>query len=216
MRLKIRIQWPSFRKARPKPTVLSVVPAPVPWPTLSATPAPIWVPAPGSLARPGLPLDPVSVSAPVKSPILGSGPAPKFASVPPASVGAEPAPIQSPFLSTLMEHAAGSAPEATKEQTVRQIHAPKLNATRQVGPGILRKTFSWLHKNYSPTAKKQLRVSESVSLGEKRFVAIIHADGQKFLIGGGASGVSLLTQLGEQEASVHPNFAIRELTERSA
>jgi hypothetical protein len=34
-------------------------------------------------------------------------------------------------------------------------------------------------------------------LGEKRFVAIIHAHGRKYLVGGGASGVALLTSLDE-------------------
>ena len=40
-----------------------------------------------------------------------------------------------------------------------------------------------------------LRVAETVSLGEKRFVALVRVENCEFLIGGGASGVSLLTQL---------------------
>jgi hypothetical protein len=47
-----------------------------------------------------------------------------------------------------------------------------------------------------------LRVVETVPLGEKRFVAIVEAEGERFLIGGGASGVSLLTSLKGQ-----PEFA---------
>ncbi len=54
--------------------------------------------------------------------------------------------------------------------------------------------FSWL-RSRRVFAEKQLRVSESLSLGEKRFVAILHVEGRKLLIGGGASGVSLLTTL---------------------
>jgi len=46
-------------------------------------------------------------------------------------------------------------------------------------------------------APRRLRVCESVSLGEKRMVAIIQCEGQKLLIGGGASSVSLLARLGE-------------------
>ena len=43
---------------------------------------------------------------------------------------------------------------------------------------------------------RRLRVSETVSLGEKRFVSIVEVDGTSFLIGGGASNVTLLTSLG--------------------
>jgi flagellar biogenesis protein FliO len=50
-------------------------------------------------------------------------------------------------------------------------------------------------------AAKQLKLVESVSLGEKRFVAVVHADGRRFLVGGGASGVSLLAQLEESPKS---------------
>jgi hypothetical protein len=39
-------------------------------------------------------------------------------------------------------------------------------------------------------------VSETISLGEKRFVAIVAVEGREFLIGGGVSGMSLLAQLG--------------------
>jgi flagellar biogenesis protein FliO len=42
---------------------------------------------------------------------------------------------------------------------------------------------------------KRLQVAETVSLGEKRFVAVIKVDGREFLIGGGATSVALLAQL---------------------
>jgi flagellar biogenesis protein FliO len=38
---------------------------------------------------------------------------------------------------------------------------------------------------------------ESLSLGEKRFVAVIDFEGRRFLLGGGAGSVTLLCQLGE-------------------
>jgi hypothetical protein len=63
------------------------------------------------------------------------------------------------------------------------------------GPGTLMRIWTWLNRKCAASATKQLRVTETVSLGEKRFVAVVHVEGQKFLIGGGASGVSLLTQL---------------------
>jgi hypothetical protein len=59
----------------------------------------------------------------------------------------------------------------------------------------LASALAWLKKNYASSATKRLRVAETVSLGEKRFVAILRVDGREFLIGGSASGVSLLTQI---------------------
>jgi flagellar biogenesis protein FliO len=44
-------------------------------------------------------------------------------------------------------------------------------------------------------ARKNLRVCESVSLGDKRFVAVVQVDGERFLIGGAASSVAMLTKL---------------------
>lgn len=63
---------------------------------------------------------------------------------------------------------------------------------------MLLRMWSWLNRKYASSATKQLRVTETVSLGEKRFVAVVHVEGRKFLIGGGTSGVSLLTQLGSE------------------
>jgi flagellar biogenesis protein FliO len=38
-------------------------------------------------------------------------------------------------------------------------------------------------------------VTSTVSLGEKRFVAVIEFDGLEYLVGGGATSVALLAQL---------------------
>jgi hypothetical protein len=151
MKLRLLILWPSFRTARAKPSVLSVVP--------SASP---------------------------------------------------------PAFSSLIEQSADKDPDEKPEQTVRRVPSPKLAPPRQTAPGTLRRALSWLQRNYSPVAKKHLRVSDTVSLGDKRFVAIVHADGHKFLIGGGSSGVSLLTQLEKQPEAVEAHLPIHELTERSA
>jgi hypothetical protein len=68
-------------------------------------------------------------------------------------------------------------------------------------PATLPRVWSWLRGRYALTATKRLRLAETVSLGEKRFVALITLEGREFLIGGGASGVSLLAQLGPREQS---------------
>lgn len=43
--------------------------------------------------------------------------------------------------------------------------------------------------------KKLLRVAETLSLGERRFLAVVEFEQQKFLIGGTASSVCLLADL---------------------
>jgi hypothetical protein len=72
---------------------------------------------------------------------------------------------------------------------------PATSRTRPALPSFLSQALSWFRSGGS--RQGQLRLAETVSLGEKRFVAIIHVEGRKFLIGGGTSGVSLLTQLDE-------------------
>jgi len=71
----------------------------------------------------------------------------------------------------------------------------KRRARAQRKGGILSRVFSWLRSNRAFGVEKQLRLGETITLGEKRFVAILHVEGKKFLIGGGASGISLLTAL---------------------
>ena len=51
-------------------------------------------------------------------------------------------------------------------------------------------------------ARKNLRVCEKVSLGEKRFVAVVQVDEERFLIGGSSGSVSLLTRF--HEAKILP------------
>lgn len=77
--------------------------------------------------------------------------------------------------------------------------------------GVLSRLFAFLSGRV-PAAKK-LRVAETVALGEKRFVAIIDADGQKYLIGGGTAGVALLTRLDDAANPVESLPPFREVLE---
>jgi hypothetical protein len=80
--------------------------------------------------------------------------------------------------------------------TTRRVLPPEPDEIKPEMPqGLLGGLFSWL-RGGAP-ACKQLRLVETVPLGEKRFVAIIHAHGRKYLVGGGTSGVALLTSLDE-------------------
>ena len=47
---------------------------------------------------------------------------------------------------------------------------------------------------------KRLRVCESVSLGDKRFLAIVQADDERILVAGSASSISVLTKLAEPKS----------------
>lgn len=129
---------------------------------------------------------------------------------------AHPAAEPSPFIETLIHHADDQRIDALRHQKVRRVSPPIKSSTPSPRPGALKHIFLWLRGKYGVAAIKQLHVTETVSLGEKRFVAIIHADGHKFLIGGGASGVCLLTQLSTLPQSADALPSIEEITERSA
>jgi len=79
--------------------------------------------------------------------------------------------------------------------TLRVRHRPLavvLNALNS----FLTEAWNWTQQKLKSSAgKKRLRVCESVSLGEKRFVAVIQVDGEQFLVGGSASSVSTLAHL---------------------
>lgn len=68
-------------------------------------------------------------------------------------------------------------------------------------PSLFRTIADWFERRRQGAMGSKLRVAETISLGEKRFVSVVHVDGQRFLIGGSASNVALLTQLGAQDAS---------------
>jgi hypothetical protein len=67
---------------------------------------------------------------------------------------------------------------------------------RAICSDALTRAWTFLHARYKISTTKRLHVSETISLGEKRFVAIVNVEGREFLIGGGVSGMSLLAQLG--------------------
>lgn len=77
-------------------------------------------------------------------------------------------------------------------QSIRRTFAFQWNAFLQV----LAKGWHWLQRRLkTQQSKKRLRVCESVSLGEKRFIAVVQVDGEQFLVGGSSSSVSTLAHL---------------------
>ncbi len=58
------------------------------------------------------------------------------------------------------------------------------------------RTWKWLQaQQHRRRHDRRLQVSETVSLGDKRFVSILQVDGAQFLIGGTSGNVSLLATL---------------------
>jgi hypothetical protein len=73
--------------------------------------------------------------------------------------------------------------------------------TFQNASGLLSRLFNWVRtRQAGRSSGRRLRVSETVSLGEKRFVAVVQVDGNQYLVGGGATNVALLAQLKGSES----------------
>ena len=76
----------------------------------------------------------------------------------------------------------------------------------------VRSASKWLERRRSAHfAARRLHVTETLSLGEKRFVSIIEVDGTQYLIGGSAENVQLLTRLEAHETMNLPHGAEREV-----
>jgi hypothetical protein len=66
--------------------------------------------------------------------------------------------------------------------------------------GLLSRLRRWLQaRREERSGDRRLRVAETVSLGEKRFVAVVQVDGRHFLLAGGPTNIALLAQLGTNE-----------------
>jgi hypothetical protein len=60
-------------------------------------------------------------------------------------------------------------------------------------------------------ARKRLRLCETISLGEKRFIAVVQVDGKQLLVGGATNGLSVLANL--ESSSTFSNLLQRRLEE---
>ncbi len=66
------------------------------------------------------------------------------------------------------------------------------------GPVLLR-LWAGVEARRATQRRRSLRVVETVAMGEKRFVAILQVQDARYLIGGGAAGVSLLARLDREQ-----------------
>jgi flagellar biogenesis protein FliO len=69
-------------------------------------------------------------------------------------------------------------------------HQPRL-----AGSKIAALLSRLLSKAVARGRERQLRISETLSLGEKRFIAVVEYGRQKFLLGGTPHNISLLQRL---------------------
>jgi flagellar biogenesis protein FliO len=60
---------------------------------------------------------------------------------------------------------------------------------------IMSGLLSWLQHLQSRRKRSRLRLCESLSLGEKRFVAVVEFDSLQFLVGGTSNSITLLSKI---------------------
>jgi flagellar biogenesis protein FliO len=85
----------------------------------------------------------------------------------------------------------GAVPSETRQPLVQALAHQWMSLLR-----ILTRGWNWAqNKLKSHQVRKRLRVCESVSLGDKRFIAVIQVDGEQFLVGGSSSSVCTLAHL---------------------
>jgi flagellar biogenesis protein FliO len=74
--------------------------------------------------------------------------------------------------------------------------------------GLLQRSSELLSRAWRDLRLKRpahnLRVCEVATLGEKRFVAVVQYGSRRFLVGGGAGSVSLLSNLGREHLPAEP------------
>lgn len=78
---------------------------------------------------------------------------------------------------------------------------------KQLG-AFLQSAWKWMDQSYTrQRLSKRLKIAETVSLGEKRFVSILQVDGAQFLIGGTANSISLLATMETSSEAPESEFA---------
>lgn len=72
-------------------------------------------------------------------------------------------------------------------------------------PRTLANLWNWIQCHLrTHQARKRLKVCESISLGEKRFIAVVQVDAKQFLIGGTSHALSVLAHL--ESATTFPDL----------
>jgi flagellar biogenesis protein FliO len=98
------------------------------------------------------------------------------------------------------------APEIADAMALPAMPGRQLRPAFGVPGTLLERILRWIaaaFRRVTGTLKvqrnaKAMRLCETVSLGEKRFLAIVQVDEERILIGGSASSIALLTRLPEK------------------
>lgn len=87
------------------------------------------------------------------------------------------------------------------------------NATSQVASPLgtsnvlaLKNLWQWARRAVKVRKVRRLRVCETLSLGERRFLAVIEFDHQEFLVGGSGNSLELLARLHEGMVIAEPSL----------
>jgi flagellar biogenesis protein FliO len=80
-----------------------------------------------------------------------------------------------------------------------EANAPSqaISAPQTVWVAALKNLLQWSRRAVKVRKPRRLRVCETLSLGERRFLAVIEFDRQEFLVGGTGSSLELLAKLQE-------------------
>jgi len=109
-------------------------------------------------------------------------------------------------LSRVWKNTSGTLSRARKNvearfSQMRKSAAEVISTARRNVEGQLARGWRSLRAQQAArSTSKRLRVAATVSLGEKRFIAVIQVDGREFLVGGGATNVALLAPLNARES----------------
>jgi flagellar biogenesis protein FliO len=69
----------------------------------------------------------------------------------------------------------------------------------------LKNLWQWARSTARVRRSRRLRVCETLSLGERRFLAVIEFDRQEFLVGGSGNSLELLARLHEGTVITEPS-----------
>ena len=71
---------------------------------------------------------------------------------------------------------------------------------------VAKTLWQWVGRAVKPRSARRLRVCETLSLGERRFLAVIEFDHQEFLVGGSGNSLELLARLREGMVIAEPSL----------
>jgi flagellar biogenesis protein FliO len=87
-------------------------------------------------------------------------------------------------------------------------------ASRSISPpetvwtAALKNIWHWTRRAVKARKPRRLRVCETLSLGDRRFLAVIEFDRQEFLVGGTGSSLELLARLHEGRVIAEPSLPV--------